>query len=190
MAVNKNNVVVSGSSGKLGNTMVFRQRGRLTVLAQMPYRSKRYVPTENQKAHQLKFTAASFYAQGVLQNPVLKAAYTAKAKGNQSAYNMAIKDYLTPPLLASANCSSYTGKIGSTITLAISDVLAVVTVKIVLYTNDGTLVEEGMAVQDAENAMFWVYTATAVNTPVSGMVLMAYLTSTPGNVYKHELVIS
>ncbi|MFI2744611.1 hypothetical protein ACG2LH_17890 [Zhouia sp. PK063] len=189
MAVNKNNVVMHGASGKLGNNVVFRQRGGVTIVSKTPFRSSGYIPTANQQEQQIKFTEAAFYAKSAMLDPSLKNAYANKAKGNQSAYNVAVKDYLTAPLLASANFSSYTGEIGSTITLAISDVLAVVTVKIALYTSDGALVEEGMAVQDAVNAMFWVYTATAENTPISGMVLMAYLTSTPGNVYEHELVI-
>jgi len=101
---------------------------------------------------------------------------------------VAFKDYTTAPVLHSINYASYTGAIGSTLTCRITDVLAVVNVKVSLIDSDGVLIEEGMAVQSAM-MLDWVYTATVAHTPIAGTVVKVEMTDTPGNVYVVEQVI-
>jgi len=187
MAISKNNPIVDGASGRFGNNLVFRKRGNVTVLAVRPSVSDR-VPSEQQMAQRFLFAEASFYARGVLSDPLLKAEYQAKAKGGQSAYNVAFKDFLTAPVLHQVDWSNYTGAIGSVLTCRITDVLAVVTVKVSLFDANGVLVEEGLAIQSSLK-LDWVYTATVAHTPVTGTRIMVQMTDTPGNVYSEEVVI-
>lgn len=188
MAISKNNPIVDGASGKLGNTLVFRKRGNVTIMTTRPSVSER-MPSEDQMTQRLLFAEASFYAKGALNDPILKAEYQAKARGGQSAYNIAFKDYLTAPVLHQVDWSNYTGEIGSTLNCRITDVLAVVNVKVSLFDASGVLVEEGLAVQSSLK-LSWVYTATVVHTPVTGTRIVVQMTDTPGNIYKEEIVIS
>lgn len=188
MAVNKQNVVVEGASGKLGKTLVFRQKGGVTVMAVPPKKNQFYVPTVEQIDQRFKFTEASFYAKNAILDPILKAAYLAKAKANQSAYNVAFKDFTTAPILHSINYSNYTGAIGDTLSCRITDILSVLSVKVSLYDTDGVFIEEGMAIQ-SDLKLDWVYTATVVHTPVLGTKIVVTMTDTPGNVYVRDEVI-
>ncbi len=187
MAVNRNNPVVEGASGRFGNTLVFRQRGRVTIMATRPTRTT-HVATEEQMNRRFLFMEACLYATSVLEDPVKKAAYQAKAKPNQSAYNVAFKDFLVAPILHLVDWSKYRGAIGDLITCRITDVLAVVDVRLSLYDVDGVLIEEGPAVQ-ANLKLDWVYTATVAHTPIAGMRVVVEMTDTPGNVYRDEAVI-
>lgn len=82
MAVNKNNPVVEGASGRFGRTMVFRQKGALTVMAVRPKPTNK-LPTQEQMRQRFLFAEASAYAMDAINDPVTKEAYLAKAKGNQ-----------------------------------------------------------------------------------------------------------
>jgi len=188
MAVNKQNIVIEGSSGKFGNNLVFRQRDGVTILSKNPVMREDYVPTEDQVNQRFVFMEAVWYAKSAIANPELKAEYKAKAKPNQSAYNVAFKDFTTAPILHKVNYSLYAGAIGDTLTCRITDLMAVVTVKVSLYDTDGVLIEEGMAVQ-SDLKLDWVYTATVAHTPVLGTRIVVTMTDTPANVYMREVVI-
>ncbi|WP_199119368.1 hypothetical protein [Pedobacter sp. ASV28] len=188
MAVNRNNVVVEGASGKFGRNLVFRQRKQVTVMAAVPTINPDRVYTDKQIAQRFRFMEASMYGVGAIADPELKAAYLAKAKGNQTAYNMAFKDFLTSPVLHQVDWSRYNGEVGDTLVCRITDILAVVSVKVSLYDADGVLVEEGLAVQSALK-LDWVYTATVAHTPVVGTMVVVQMTDTPQNVYREEVVI-
>lgn len=189
MAVNKRNIVIEGSSGKLGKTLVFRQRGGITILSAPPVLKDDYVPSEDQVAQRFLFMEAAWYAKGAIENSALKKEYQAKAKPNQSAYNIAFKDYTTAPILHSVNYSDYTGAIGGKISCRITDVLAVKAVKISLYDSTGELIEQGMAVQ-SDFQLDWIYTATVAHTPIVGTNIVIEMTDTPANVYKKEVMIA
>ncbi|WP_410221255.1 hypothetical protein [Pedobacter sp.] len=184
MAVNKNNPVVEGASGRFGRTMVFRQKGALTVMAVRPKPTNK-LPTQEQMRQRFLFAEASAYAMDAINDPVTKEAYLAKAKGNQTAYNVAFKDFLTPPVLHLVDWSKYTGAIGDTITCRITDIMAVVSVKVSLYGTNDELIEEGMAVQSSLK-LDWVYTATTAHAPVAGTRMVVQMTDTPQNVYTQE----
>ena len=187
MAVNRNNPVVDGASGRFGNTLVFRRRGNLTIMATRPKPSGK-APTENQMNRRFSFMEASSYAVSAIADPLVKLEYQAKAKGNQSAYNVAFKDFLTAPILHQVDWSKYNGAIGDLITARITDVMAVVTVKISLFDAAGVLIEEGPAVQSTLK-LDWVYTATVAHTPVIGTRVLVEMTDTPLNVYREEVEI-
>jgi hypothetical protein len=187
MAVNRNNPLVDGASGKFGNNLVFRRLGNLTVMAVRPKKNGK-APSPDQQAQRFSFAEASFYAVNAIADPALKAQYLAKAKGNQTAYNVAFKDFLTAPVLHQVDWSKYQGNVGDTLICRITDVLAVVSVKVSLYTSNDVLIEEGMAVQNALK-LDWTYTSTVVHTPVLGTKILVRMTDTPQNIYEESFVI-
>jgi hypothetical protein len=188
MAISNNNPLVDGASGKFGNNLVFRQRGKTTILSARP-RPSTQAPTDKQMNQRFLFTEASAYAKSANADPLVKAAYFEKAKGNQTAYNVAFKDFLTAPVLHKVETSTYSGAVGDKITCRITDVMAVTEVKLSLYDASGTLIEEGLAVQSSLK-LDWVYTATVAHTPILGTRILVQMTDTPANVYTEEFAIS
>ena len=187
MAISKNNPIVDGASGKFGNNLVFRRLGKATILAARP-KATTVAPTEQQMINRFAFTEASAYAKDAIADPTVKAAYKEKAKGNQSAYNVAFKDFMTAPVLHQVNWKDFSGAVGDRITLRITDVMAVLSVRVSLYAPDGSLIESGAAVQAALK-LDWVYTVTVGYSPISGMRMLVEMMDTPLNSYSEEVEI-
>lgn len=91
MARSTDNIVVHGLSGKIGQ-FVFRQRHGKTVVAKTP--CKYPPPTIPQKAKQNNFRMAMAYAKGLLADPAVKQSYMKKARPGQTAYNVAVAEFL------------------------------------------------------------------------------------------------
>ena len=88
---------MQGASGIVGKTLIFRQmKNGTTVIAMRPKpRTKPITPAEA-ATHQ-RFKEAAHIAKQRIQNPILKAQYLAKAKPGQSAYLVALTEYLNTP---------------------------------------------------------------------------------------------
>jgi hypothetical protein len=186
MAKVKNNIVTEGLSGKLGDRIVFRQRAGQTIVAVAPtFTAGR---SEAQKKHALRFREASQYASRINQDESLKAAYAAKAKEGQNAYNMALADYLHAPDISEIDASLYDGKKGNLLRIHVSDEYLVSGVSVAIYGPDDSLLEEGNAVQ-AENATDWVYTTQKASTQIQGNRLHIRATDMPGNVAEKDEVV-
>ncbi|SFU70196.1 hypothetical protein SAMN05216480_11459 [Pustulibacterium marinum] len=123
-----------------------------------------YEASEAQKAQKLRFKQATYYAKSVIQNEEIKAAYTAKAKKGASAYNVAMKDFMTPPEFYGVQLDQYTGAIGDVLIFEFQDILELTYVKVFIYDAEGVLLEEGEAVQNAIFKLNWQYTTTVANS--------------------------
>ena len=88
---------MQGVSGKIGKTLIFRQmKNGTTVIAMRPKpRTKPITPAEA-ATHQ-RFKEAAHIAKKRAQDPILRAQYLAKAKPGQSAYLVALTEYLNTP---------------------------------------------------------------------------------------------
>ena len=75
---------------------------------------------------------------------------------------------------------------GDTIKIRVYDDFKVVSVSVHIYNSDGSLVEEGNAVNQGID---WVYTATQTNADLSGDKIIIRTTHTPHNVSEKEQVI-
>jgi len=138
--------------------------------------------TQKQLKQRSKFQEAVLYAKSVLANPTQKALYQAdhKVKRNlMSAFNVAIADYLNPPVVCRIDVSNYRGKIGDKIYFIILDAISVQSVKVALHQSGGTLIEQGEAVKEG---MLYVYTATANQSSFTGSILTVTVTDLPKNV--------
>jgi len=92
-----NNPLMQGASGIIGKTLIFRQmKNGTTVIAMRPKpRTKPITPAEA-ATHQ-RFKEAAHKAKKRAQDPILRAQYLAKAKPGQSAYLVALTEYLNTP---------------------------------------------------------------------------------------------
>ena len=96
-----------------------------------------------------------------------------------SAFNVAIADYLNPPVVRRIDISNYRGKIGDKIYFIILDDISVQSVKVALHQSGGTLIEQGEAVKEG---MLYVYTATTNQSSFTDSVLTVTVTDLPKNV--------
>lgn len=186
MAESKNNIVTHGLSGKVGNIIVFSQRGGKTIVSKAPKPKTEY--SDKQKEHFNKFQRAVAYAKEALKNQDLKKLYdevSARKRGITS-YNIAVADFMNAPEIQSVNFSTYTGQTGDIIKIKAYDDFKVKTVTVEIQTAGGSVVEKGNAV---DNGLEWVYTTTATNTNLLGAKIIVRATDNPDNLTEKEYLL-
>jgi hypothetical protein len=184
MAKVAGNIVLHGAHGKLGDQIVIRQRSGTTILSQAPVASGKE-PTAAQAAHRLRFQLAVLYGKKVLGDATLEAEYAARAEGLKNAYNVAVADFLHAPDIDEIDVTNYHGAVGDTIRIRVTDDFEVKQVTVAIHNGDGSLVEEGDAVQQ-DDVIDWLYTATAENTEMAGDRIEIKAMDRPGNITEEE----
>lgn len=185
MAESKDNVVTHGLSGKVGNLLVFRQKGGKTIVAKKPRNSGH--PSAQQLAVRERFQQATLYAKSVMADPAAKADYEAEAGENKSGYNVAIADFFNAPDISEVNLTGYQGNVGDKILVSVHDDFKVIGVSVEIRNADGSLVEEGDALP--ENGK-WVFTATVANASLSGDKITITAVDRPDNMTTSEQTLS
>jgi hypothetical protein len=94
---------------------------------------------------------------------------------------VAVADFFHAPDISVIDVSGYSGHAGDVIRIEVTDDFAVRTVKVVISNVDGSLVEEGYAVQEAIGYE-WTYTATADNDSLKGDRIEIFASDMPGNI--------
>lgn len=184
MAESKNNVIVHGFTGKFGDLLVFRQVAGKTIASKAPA-APQGEPSEKQLAVRARFQQAVLYGRAVLADPATKKTYADAAPNGQSAYNVAVADFFQAPDIAEIDVSGYTGQPGQVIKIKVTDDFKVKTVKLTIQNEDGSLVEEGDAVQ-LGNSADWTYTATAPNANLTMDKITVTATDNPANLTTEE----
>ena len=184
MAKAGKNLILHGVSGKIGDQIVIRQRGGEIIVSQAPGKRTKEL-TEAQKAHLAEFQQAIIYGKSAMTDEATKAEYEEKAEGMKSAFNVAVADFMHAPQIDEIDVSAYTGAKGDTIRVRAVDDFKVVQAHVEIYNSDGSLVEEGDAVQQ-ENGLDWVYTCTVDNTDTSGDKIVIKVSDKPGNITTEE----
>ena len=188
MARNIKNLFLQGISGTVGKLLTLTQRpSGKTVLGVKRGRSKKK-STDKQNAIREQFKLAVKYAQAALEDPILRPFYKKFAGPDQSAYNMALSDAMTPPEIKDVSTVNYLGRVGDTITIRAIDAFKVVAVKVTIRTAVGDLIEEGNAVLQV-NGLDWLYTATVVNEELPGSKIKVTAIDTPANATIKEVII-
>ena len=177
------NIVTTGIHGKLG-LIVFRSRGSKTYISTAPEKKEREL-SEAQKEHQRLFQEAILYGKGVIADPSKKAEYEAKAEEGQSAFNVAVADFMNAPAIDEIDVSKYTGQPGSIILIKAVDDFRVAEVQVSVFNSDGSLVESGAAIQQS-NLIDWIFTATSANTDINGDKVVVKVSDVPGNIAQGE----
>jgi hypothetical protein len=186
MAKSRYNVVMHGSSGIVGDLLMFSQRFGKTYFGKIPVRNA--APTATQLAAREKFSKAVQYAKVALTNPEIKKLYEQRASGDTRAYNLAIADFFQAPAIREIITATYNGAVGSRLELYVTDDTAVSSVEVAITAPDGSLIEKGNALQE-ENSPKWLYAATAVNSSLAGSKITVTAKDLPGNVASEEKVL-
>lgn len=177
MAKSTNNIITHGLSGKIGDLLVFSQRNGKTIVSMAPRKPTQ--ESEKQKAHRARFQQAIIYAKGAVKDSSLQPAYVEEGKDKGlTANNIAVADFLNAPQIETVDLSGYTGQAGEVIKVQATDDFKVKAVSIKIENADGSLVEEGDAV---EQGVYWVYTTTQENADWSGDKITITATDTPDN---------
>jgi predicted HTH transcriptional regulator len=92
MARVKNNLLIQGTSGAVGKSIVYRTGKRNTHTTKFPDMSG-IIPSKNQTKRRALFAEAVAFAKSVINNPEINARY--KAESSYSVYHAAIKEYLS-----------------------------------------------------------------------------------------------
>lgn len=187
MAKSENNVLTHGLSGKMGNLIVFRQRAGVTVVSNKPKVSDA-PPSEAQKHIRERFLKATKYAKAVIADPATKTTYAAATPAGKTAYNMAVKDFFNAPEIGTITVLGYKGHVGDEVVARVTDDFVVTSVTVRIEKADASLVEEGAAVRDA-NGVDWVYTATSVNSSLTGGKIIVVARDMPDNTTKKEVIL-
>jgi rRNA maturation endonuclease Nob1 len=184
MAESKNNIITHGLSGKVGNLIVFRVRNGKTYVASKP-KDRTGELSDAQKDHQKRFQQAVIYAKSALTNPETKQAYKDAASDGESAYNVAVADFMNAPDIEEIDLSKYTGKVGDTIAITVTDDFMVQEVAVTILNADGTEVEHGLA-QPGIGGLQWIYTASATNDSLDGDKVIISASDLPGHITEKQ----
>lgn len=187
MAEAKDNILTHGLTGKLGDQIVFKKYGNRTIVSKIPDMS-RVKKSVKQKAENNKFREAALYARTQMANPVAKAEYSAKIKGMQRAYNLAIADFYTPPEIKKVEVGDFISR--KTITVHAIDDFKVVKVEIIIFDIKGELMEQGNAVELCE--FVWEYRSCIVFKVEERYILTVRAWDKPGNqsVFETEIKLN
>lgn len=189
MGESKNNLATEGLSGQVGNLVFRRRKGDGKVFVSVHPSAHEGGPSEAQQRVNSKFQQAVVYGKSVLADPSMKALYYEKATPGQSAYNVAVADFFNAPDIKEVDLSAYTGQVGSTIKVKAVDDFKVVKVQVQIAGVDGTLVEKGDAVLQADG-LHWVYTATKQNATPTGDKITVTAWDMPNNSGEKTAVVS
>jgi len=157
MAKVRNNIIIQGLSGSLGDQLVIKQdKAGRTIVAVSPAVDPNRAYSETQLEQQERFRDASVYAKGVKNEEV----YVEKAKGTpRTPSNVAMADWFHAPEITELDASAWTGQAGQVIRIQAVDDVQVTQVNVVITDSAGAVLEQGAAAQ-AEGA-WWTYTTTA-----------------------------
>ena len=187
MAKSSKNIAIEGVSGMIAN-LVFRTRkadGKVFI-SHRPSAHKK-PPPPGQKKSMERFQQAVIYVKAALADTATKAAYAKKALPGQTAYNVAIADYMNAPDIEDVDFSNYTGRTGSNIIITATDSFEVVKVYVNIVDGNGMLAEEGNAIKDTEDK--WLYTAENDNATLLGSRITISAYDNPGNKTEKAVVL-
>ncbi len=149
MAKVKNNALIEGLSGSIGDLVLKRARSGVTYLARKPTFPDNRQFSAAQLAHQQRFKAATAYAKRAAKAEPIYAELAKKT--GQPAYNVALGDYLHPPKITAVEQTD------QTIRVCAEDTVKVTRVVVALLDADGQVLVEGEATSDSIG-WWWAFT--------------------------------
>jgi hypothetical protein len=191
MGKTRDNLFADGFTGKMGKNMVFRQKKSGNVIVAKAPRKTRNALKASSALVRAIFKQGVGYAISITRNAgnaALKARYEAAIKGDQSAYNLALRDACVPPKVTLIKALEYAGVIGNKITVQAEDDFSVESVNVSIRAGNGELIEEGAAILDIKG-INWVYTTTVANDQLAGSVITATAADIPGNTGSLEITV-
>ncbi|MEJ1236994.1 hypothetical protein WBG78_02635 [Chryseolinea sp. T2] len=186
----RNNVVVQGASGKLGDNVCFRRlpNGE-TIIANKP--KKREKLSDQQVVVVDRFSDATYYAKHKTRIPEFKTLYKRginKEKLILSAYNVAVRDFLNAPIVEAIDVKDYSGRPGQLIRARATDDFKVMSVTITITDSNNKVIEKGEMTARGKKGL-WRYSTTVKNLNVEGTMITVVANDLPGNATKETLTI-
>lgn len=184
----KNNPLMKGASGMLGDVVVYRELRGDIIMANRPRRREEL--TEAQRLLKTRFLRGVQYAKKQMSDPVTKAEYATGITDRKfSAFNVALTDYLSAPKVYLIDTATYQGNVGDIISVNASDDFKVVSLQVAIYRSTGELIEQGNAVLQPDTTDDWRYTATVANATLAGTKVVVTVRDKPGNATIAEKVL-
>lgn len=180
MPKQKNNIVMRSTRGMFGKQVVFKERAGETYVAAPPEVNENRKPTAPQLVMQQRFTKSALYASAAIKDADIKKLYAAAAKRNQSAYNVALRDAFTTPVVEGIITQGYLGQADNIIVAQATDDFMVKAVSIAIHSSANELIESGDAIANIDG-LNWTYTVTQANANIAGSVITATAVDLPGN---------
>ena len=157
MAKVRNNIVIQGLSGSLGDQLVVKldKAGR-TIVGVSPTFDPNRSYSEAQLEQQDHFREAAAYAKSAKSQEV----YIEKSKDTpRMPANVAMADWFHAPEILELDVSAWHGAVGQMIRVKAMDDVQVTQVNLVITDSAGAVLEQGQAVR--ADGLWWNYTATA-----------------------------
>jgi len=137
-----------------------------------------------------KFTRAVKYGQYVKDNQEL-CKYYRKKREDLSAYNSAISDFMSNPVVECVDVGDYHGLPGNVVLVSSWDKWNVEGVSVVSFNARGEVIECGAAVpREFSGNREWEYKATVENSAYKGGRVEVHVTDRPGNVVQSSTVFN
>lgn len=188
MAKNSDNLFTDGFRGTVGGNMTFSRRKSGNVIVSKRRGPSNIPPTESQLQVRERFRIGSIYAKAVMADPANKKIYADATTGDQTAYNLALRDAIKAPVVHSIDASGYAGLPGNRIVVRATDDFKVTGVRVSIRTATGEIVEEGNAVL-LPTGLDWAYTATSILDQFSGAGIKATAFDLPLNEDSLEITL-
>jgi hypothetical protein len=138
---------------------------------------------------QHNFADAVVYAKQIIKDPDMNLYYLSLAKKGQSAYNVAVKDALSTPVINDIDVNEYDGKAGQELVINVVDIFRVYSVKVSIADDNDELIEEGYAVQERK-PHYWTYTTTVTTQDRRTSKVMVIAEDIPGNKTTGEVTMT
>lgn len=188
MAKVVNNILMRGVSGMIGGQIVFRTIKGRTYACKPPVKRKKTVLSESEELNRRKFSRARTYAKWAMSDETVKSLYRKSVRKNRTAYRLAFRDGFNAPRIVRIDTENYNGHPGNVISVRAMDDFRVTGLRVIIYSAEGKLVEEGDAKLSC-NGIDWLYTTTVTNLPASGSTVYATAKDLPGNTDSLQVTI-
>ncbi len=179
MATCDENNPLNGFRGKIGNQLVLRRRNGKTIMASMP-KKRKSGPKGKRLASCNSFKLGIQWAKAILKSPEQYEAYKTRAAAGRSALNVALADYMRPPVVTGINISYYQGRAGDIILVTATDDFHVKEVFLKICSPDGKILEKGLCQPDP-NGNYWEYKTQKAVENYSGLTITAIARDNPGH---------
>jgi hypothetical protein len=188
MSTIKNNPLLKGASGMLGNVVVYREVRGKVIMCNRPKKSGKL--TAHQEETRSRFLRGVQYARKQLATAETKAEYAAGITDSKhSAYLVALTDYLNAPTVSAVDISRYRGVVGDIIAVRASDDFKVASVQVIIRNSANEILEQGNAVLQEDSFDDWQYKAIVANATLSGTKIEVKAIDKPGNVTTAESIL-
>jgi len=162
MATSTKNVITKGYHGKFGDQLIFRFFAGRSVISNV-HNYKNKVWSKKQREIRLLFRLAVIWAKEQLRDEKKKRYYKKRAKGAQTANNVAIADYMRNMRVDQFDCNGYKGKPGDSIRVMLRKSFGAASVRFCILGPGGVILESGNSAC-CDDGITWTYRSTKEDT--------------------------